>query len=147
MNCKRCKKTELIVKNGYVRNKQRFLCKGCGYNFVEGDERVRHENTIKRAFCILLYTMGKGTFNFMGKLFKVSPTAVYKWVRKEAERMQGSEISSAVREIEIDEMWHFIRSKKRKSGDSKRWIVVQGEPLPGLQAVVMLRPSKDYMKN
>ena len=114
MNCKRCEKSDQIVKNGQVRNKQRFLCKSCGYNFVEGDERVRHENIIKRAFCVLLYAMGKGTFNFMGKLFKVSPVSVYKWIKKEAEMIQDFEISSEIQEIEIDEMWHFINSKKQK---------------------------------
>jgi hypothetical protein len=32
--CKNCK-SELVVKNGFVRGKQRFLCKACGLNFVE----------------------------------------------------------------------------------------------------------------
>ena len=56
------------------------------------------------------------------------------------------EISSIIQEIEFDEMWHFIGSKKTKNGSSKRWIVAEGELLPGLQAIVMLKPSKGSMK-
>jgi hypothetical protein len=33
--CKRCQGEE-VVKSGRIRNKQRWLCKSCGLNFVEG---------------------------------------------------------------------------------------------------------------
>ena len=147
MDCKKCNESEKIIKNGYVRQKQRFLCKACGYNFTEGDGRIRHENTIKRAFCILLYTLGNGTFNFLGKLFNVSAVTVYKWIRKEAELLPNPSIPKDMKEVELDEMWHFIRSKKSKNGYSKPLIAVQGEPLPGLQAVVMLKQSGSSMRN
>ena len=57
--------------------------------------------------------MSKGSFNFLGRLFKVSPTAVYKWVRKEAEMLPYPEIKNRIQEIEIDEMWYFVQSKKQ----------------------------------
>jgi len=44
--------------------------------------------------------------------------------------------------MEFDEMGHFIGSKKTKNGSSKRWIVAQGELLPGLSVIVMLQPSR-----
>ena len=52
--CKICSNKE-IVKNGKVRNKQRYRYKTCGCNFVEGDERVQYETSVKRAFAIVLY--------------------------------------------------------------------------------------------
>ena len=146
MNCKKCAKNQ-VVKNGFVRGKQRYRCKECLYNFVEGDERVKQENTVKRALAIILYSMSKGTFNFLGRLFKVSPTTVYKWVRKEAEMLPYPEIKNSIQEIEIDEMWHFVQSKKTSVGYKKRWIVAQGKPLPGLQVVVMLKPSDNCIKS
>ena len=146
MDCKKCKKSR-VVKNGFVRGKQRYRCKECLYNFVEGDDRVRQENVVKRAFAIILYSMSKGTFNFLGKLFKVSPTTIYNWVRKEAETLPFPDIKNSIQEVEIDDMWHFVHSKKTSAGSKKRWIVAQGEPLPGLQAVVMLKPSENYIKN
>ena len=53
---------------------------------------------------------------------------VLKWIRAEAATLQVPEVSGAIREMEFDEMWHFIGSKKTKNGSSKRWIVLQGEP-------------------
>ena len=115
MHCKKCDKS-LVVKNGFVRRKQRYRCKECLYNFVEGDERVRQENVVKRAFVIILYSMSKGAFNFLGKLFKVSPTTIYNWVRKEAEMLPFPDIKNSIQEVEIDEMWHFVQSKKTSAG-------------------------------
>lgn len=145
VNCKKCKK-ENIIKNGFVRGKQRYRCKDCQYNFVEGDLRIKQENVVKRALAVLLYSMGRGTFNFIGKLLNVSHVSVYKWIRQEAEQINFPEIKNTIQEIEIDEMWHFIQSKKTNVGSLRPWIVVQGEPLAGLQAVVMLRPSESYIK-
>jgi transposase-like protein len=40
--CKNCKSEE-VVKSGKVRGKQRYKCKDCGYNFVNGDERTNEK--------------------------------------------------------------------------------------------------------
>jgi transposase-like protein len=41
MKCKFCQ-SDFVVKNGFVRKKQRYLCKHCGKNNVAGDERLVH---------------------------------------------------------------------------------------------------------
>jgi transposase-like protein len=144
MQCKNCSENK-IVKNGNVRGKQRFKCQTCGYNFVEGDGRVKHETLIKRAFAVILYALGKASYGFIAKLFGVTRAAVFKWLKKEAALMEKPKISAEIRNIEFDEMWHFIQSKKTKNGSSKQWIVIEGELLHGLSAIVMLKPSEDCM--
>lgn len=141
-SCKNCESNE-IVKNGAVRGKQRYKCKECSYNFVMGDGRVDPNTAVKRAFAVIIYALGKGSYGFIAKLFGVTPPAVLKWIRREAATLQGPEISGSICEMEFDEMWHFIGSKKTKNGSSRRWIVLQGEPWPGCSAVVMLQPSDD----
>jgi transposase len=143
MNCKNCLTTS-IVKNGIVRNKQRYKCKECGYNFVEGDGRVKEETSIKRAFAVILYSMGKASYGFIAKLFGVTSPAVMKWLKKEAKMIGEPVVENTIKAIEFDEMWHFIQSKKTKNGSSKPWIVIEGEPLPGLSAIVMLKLSEDF---
>jgi transposase len=143
IKCKRCQSTN-YTKNGTVRNKPRYKCKDCSHNFTEGDARVKEDLVKKKALAVILYSLGKASFGFLGKLFGVSRSLAYRWIKEESERISEPEISNEIKEIEFDEMWHFIRSKKTKNGSSKRWIVVQGELLPGLQAVVMLQPSKDF---
>ncbi|MDR3224174.1 MAG: hypothetical protein LBT03_01130, partial [Holosporales bacterium] len=56
------------TKNGKVRGKQRFLCRECSYNFVENDMRIRVSEEPKRALAILLYTMGKASYNFLATM-------------------------------------------------------------------------------
>ena len=53
--CKNCQDPH-TVKNGFVREKQRYKCQACGYNFVLGDERHSHATEVKKALCIILYS-------------------------------------------------------------------------------------------
>ena len=142
--CKSCGCGD-YVKNGKARGKQRYRCKSCGYNFIEGDARVNATLPAKKALAVLLYSLSKASFTMLGKLFGHSPSLIYGWINEAGASLSDPDISDDIKEIEFDEMWHFLLSKKTKSGSSKQWIVAQGEPLPGLQAVVMLLPSDDYM--
>ncbi|MDR3224349.1 MAG: hypothetical protein LBT03_02075, partial [Holosporales bacterium] len=49
------------------------------------------------------------------------------------------EISGDIKEIEFDEMWHFIGSKKVKSGSSRPLIVARGKLSHTLSVVVILQ--------
>lgn len=138
--CKKCGARDGVL-NGHVRGKQRHQCKRCGLNFVEGDARRAPTVEMKRALAVLLYSLGKASFGFIGKLFGVSRTTAYNWIRREAEGLPDPEVGSSIQEIEFDEMWHFLQSKKTNGGLSKPWIVVHGELSPGLLAVVMLTRS------
>jgi hypothetical protein len=61
-----------------------------------------------------LYSLGKSSFGFLGKLFGVSRTTTYYWIRQAASSRDAPTIAPAIQEIEFDGMWHFIQSKKRK---------------------------------
>jgi transposase len=143
--CKNCHQNH-TVKNGYVRHKQRYKCHSCGYNFVEGDARHKRETELKKALSIILYSLGKSSFGFLGKLFGVSRTTTYYWVRQVAATIDEPTIAHDVQAIDFDEMWHFLQSKKENSGLSKPWIIAQGTPLPGYSVVVMLQPSNACMR-
>jgi len=142
MHCRKCS-GGLVIKNGCIRGKQRYKCKACRYIFVEIDGRSRPNDAPKRALAVILYAMSKATFNFLGKLFRVSPSTAMNWIKRAGIEAKDPEISEDIREIEFDEMWHFIRSKKTKNGYSKRLIVAQGELLPGLRATVILQHLND----
>jgi len=139
-SCKRCGSEE-TVKNGVVRNKPRYKCKKCGCNFVIGDGRVKDALVAKKALAVMLYSLGKASFGMLGKIFGVSRSLTYRWIVQEANRLPEPIVPGDIREMEFDEMWHFIGSKKTKSGSSRPWIVAQGELSPGFSVVVMLQPS------
>jgi transposase len=138
--CKQCDGKD-FVKNGRVRGQQRYRCKSCGLNFVVGDKRVKEDTAIKRAFAVILYSLGKSSYGFIAKLFGVTRPAVRKWLKREADLLPEPTIPATIEEMEFDEMWHFIGSKKTPSGCSRPWIVLHGELSAGFSAVVMLQPS------
>jgi transposase-like protein len=142
--CKECGSIH-FSKNGKVRGKQRYRCKICGYNFVMGDQRekVRPEG---KALAVLLYSTGKSSYGFISKLFNVTRPAVLKWIKNVAQRLPEPTIDSDIKEVQIDEMWHFINQKNKNYGYGEPWIVLETKPLDGLLAIVLLKPLKSSIK-
>ena len=144
IQCQECQ-SETTVKNGIVPEKQRYKCKSCSCNFMIGDSGLNPATELKGQTCVWFYSLRKANFRFLAKLFDVSPATTYQWLRQSAETVGEPVVSAGVKEIEIDEMWHFLHSKKTKDGSSKLWIVTHGELSPGLSVVVMLQRSEDYI--
>jgi transposase-like protein len=114
VSCKKCSEVR-VVKAGYQRRHQRYECKCCGCNFIEGDRRSNKEEKLKS----LLYSQGKGSYGFIGKLMNKHRSTVYRWVKKRAQALPDPVIAQGIKDIEIDEMWHYIQRKKTNYGSSK----------------------------
>ena len=142
--CKKCA-SEQVVKNGIVAGKQRYQCKKCGCTFREGDARTNEKIAAKKALCILLYAMSKGSFRMMGKILNINHTLVYRWIRAFGERLPEPDVSGQITHMEFDEMWHFIGSKKASFGSSRPLTVAHGKLWPGCSAVVILQLSDGSM--
>ena len=142
MECKNCK-SEKVVKSGKVRGKQRYKCKECGYNFVIGDERTSEKIVALKALCVLLYSLGKGSYNMLGKLFNRNRSLIYRWIREAGINTDEPAIDGEITQIEFDEMWHFIQSKKENFGSSKPLTAAAGELSPGFSVVVIAQRSDD----
>ena len=145
VTCKKCN-SKKVGKNGIVGGRQRYLCKECGYNFRKGDKRTDKGVQVKKALCVLLYSMGKGSFRMIGKILNIDYTLVYRWIKEYGEALPEPEVPGNIEQMEFDEMWHFIGSKQTKFGSSRPLTVVTGEPWPGYSAVVILQPSEDSTK-
>jgi transposase len=130
-----------VVRSGIIGGKQRYQCKECGCNYREGDNRTNVKVAAKKALCILLYAMAKGSYRMMGRILGIDHTLVYRWIRSFGESLAEPEVSGEIAQMEFDEMWHFIGSKKESFGSSKQLTVAQGELWPGYLAVVILQPS------
>lgn len=115
IQCKRCKATG-AVKNGVVRGKQRYRCDACGYNFTQGDGRVNQSLAAKKALAVILYSLSKSSFNMLGHIFGVSRSLVYRWIVEAAAKLPEPRVPGTIQEMEFDEMWHFIGSKKTSAG-------------------------------
>ena len=140
--CKNCGSSK-VTKNGKARGKQRYKCKECGYNYVEGDARTNEKIIALKALVVLLYSLAKGSYNMLGKIFNRDRSLIYRWIKEAGLKFDDPVIDGEIKEIEFDEMWHFIGKKNEKSGSSKRLIAARGELSPGYSVVVMLKRSDD----
>ena len=141
LECKNCNSQD-CVRNGTVRGKQRHKCKACGYNFVEGDGRTDEKIIATKAMCVILYSLAKGSYNMLGKVFGRDRSLIYRWIREAGLGLSEPEVGGEVREIEFDEMWHFIERKKTSFVSSRPLIAAHGRLSPGCSALVMLQRSE-----
>ena len=74
MNCTRCKPGNK-VKRGFVRKRQRYNCKDCGYNYTVEKKSTSKSDEIKRQ-ALQLYLEGLG-FQSIGRYLNVSHVSVY----------------------------------------------------------------------
>jgi len=139
-SCKNCKASK-IIKSGKANGKQRYKCKECKYHFVEGDARTNAGVLAKKALCVLLYSLGKGSFRMLAKILGTHHSLVHRWIVEAGAALPEPCVPDGIEHMEFDEMWHFIKKKKANFGSSKPLTVIQGEPWPGCWVVVMLQHS------
>src|SRR3954465_11578581 len=106
LRCKRCG-SERQVKNGLMRNQQRYLCKGCRLNFTNTPPRGKP--LALKAAAVLLYVSGFA-MNRPAQLLGVSTPAIQAWLEQFAQACaQKPEPEGRAVVIELDEMWHDLK--------------------------------------
>ena len=126
MKCKFCQ-SDFVVKNGFVREKQRYLCKHCGKNNVAGDERLVHPPSVQfQAVMMALNSVGHRS---IGRILKIPYQYVAKWLKKYAdivaEKLKKDAKQTAktpIPIIELDELWTYVKKKPGRSGYGLLWI-------------------------
>lgn len=139
-SCKNCK-SEKVVKSGFIRGKQRYQCKNCGCNFVEGDSRTNEKTALKKAMCILLYSLGKVSYSELARIFDTWPSQVYRWITESGAKPPDESTPGSIKQMDFEEMWFYIRSKREEFGPSTPLVIADGELWPGFSAVLILNPS------
>ena len=113
--CPKCQSIE-VVKNGKVQGKQRYKCKSCSLQFTRLTPRGRPAQ--EKAMAVTLYTLGL-SIRAIARLIGVSPTAVLKWIKTFAKTHYGKPAPGDAIIVELDEMWHYLGSKKTSYGSGK----------------------------
>jgi hypothetical protein len=80
----------------------------------------------------------------MGKLFGRNRSLIYRWIKEAGINADEPVIAGEIKEIEFDEMWHFIQSKKENFGLLKPLTAVAGKLSHGFSVVVIVQHSGDY---
>ena len=90
-----------------------------------------------KALAVVLYSLGRMSYEMIGYVFGVSGVAVYKWVKAAGERLPEPRIPVGLDDIQMDEMHHFLVSKKRNAGSGKPMRLIWIEPSPGSWVAVI----------
>jgi len=109
MDCPRCHSSE-YCKDGIVHGRQRYQCKGCQYRYtVKKKSDVKSSETRQLAHDMYLEGLG---FRAIGRLLKVSHTAVFGWIKKTGQVAELSAKDESIEVVEVDEMHTFVGQKK-----------------------------------
>ncbi len=126
--CRKCQASE-YTKAGFVKGEQRYRCEKCGCHFVPTKHKGRSERDKLEAVRLYAHCL---SFRTIAKLLKVSAQSVFVWMKSFAENNYSKPDptdDSVV--LELDEMWHFLRSKKDKFGFRKPTAEQQNSSLTG----------------
>jgi transposase len=127
-----------VVKAGKARGKQRWLCRGCGYQFTCTTPRGRPP--WQKSLAVFLYGHGV-SMNALAKMFGVWASTILTWIRHyAADHAEKPAPSGRAIVLELDEMWHFLKKNDANSGSGKLLIVIQAASLTGSVGVVMRQP-------
>jgi transposase-like protein len=113
MQCPKCK-SEKRVKNGIIKQQQRYKCKDCGCNYTLSFEQ-NFEKEKKRRFALSMYLEGLG-FHSIGRLLGVSHVSVLNWIRKYGSQLVEIRNPRPTKIVELDEIHSYVGHKKTTDG-------------------------------
>ena len=141
INCPKCQESN-TRKAGKIKDKQRYKCKDCNYNYTKG--RNSKDKSLKR-FALELYLEGLG-FRSIGRLIKVSHVSVFNWIQQYGKSLDLLQNDNHVCVTEIDEMHSYIGSKKMLSGSGLLLIDMQKNSSTSLLATGQQKLGKSFGK-
>lgn len=114
ISCKVCF-SEACVKNGFVHRVQRYKCKECGVNFVEGDKRQKY-TAHDRLKVLKLYLENCG-IRSIERLTGIRNSQISLWIEGAADSIRselakGQNGVNSIKDIEIleiDELCTYIK--------------------------------------
>ena len=113
MDCPKCGSTK-YCKDGIIKDRQRYLCKGCGYRYTVNRRSGTADAKIKRQ-ALQLYLEGMG-FRSIGRMLNFSNVSILKWIRSFGEQLESIRSTESVQVMEVDEMHSYVGSKKTLAG-------------------------------
>ncbi|MFC1936823.1 helix-turn-helix domain-containing protein [Chloroflexota bacterium] len=114
MSCPKCHNTEVQNKDGFTaQGSQRYRCKNCGTRYTPEPRGGGYSEEI-RLQAVRMYADGAG-FRQVARQLKVSHVSVMNWVKAYAAQIPDAPMPAVVDDVEMDELYTFIESKKTES--------------------------------
>ena len=113
MDCPRCGNAQYI-KDGIVKARQRYFCKRCQYHYTVS-QKSNEKPPETRQLAQEMYLEGLG-FRAIGRLLKVSHTAVFGWIKKAGQSVDLPVEDKSIGVVEVDELHTYVGQKKTTDG-------------------------------
>jgi transposase len=128
-----------VIKSGRARGHQRWKCKSCAHQFTRTTPKGK-PYTLK-VLALLLYLLGL-PMSRIAWLCQVSTVAVYKWIKALLAQLPeaGLHPVGAGEIVVLDELWHYVGSKKTSIGPGKPFVLPLA-PSWALSAGLVLPPA------
>lgn len=115
-HCKYCY-DERLVKNGFVRGKQRYRCQSCFKNQVIGDKRGKYSNSIKHQ-ALAMYLNSNG-IRSIGRVLNVPHQLVAKWIALAGKLVEQEILNLHITPrnisiLEMDELFTYVQKNSGK---------------------------------
>lgn len=122
MHCLKCGGEDNFVKNGFTQGNQRYKCKSCNYQMSRLTPRGRPQKD--KNLALVLYLSGL-SMRMTGKIIGVSTQTIMRWMKQAAISImprfqhQSKDVVEIAKELQVDEMYHFVQKKLQSSGFGK----------------------------
>ena len=109
--CPKCQ-SDRVIHHGSAAGKPKKQCKQCGYQFTRTTPRGKP--LAMKINAVLWYLSGM-SMNRIAFLLRVSAQAVLTWIRGFAkDYCEKLEPTGRTIILQLDEMWHYLKKKRRK---------------------------------
>jgi len=97
-----------------MKGQQRYQCKACRYRYtVKKKSDVKSAETRQQALDMYLEGLG---FRAIGRVLKVSHTAVYSWIKQAGKAVELPVEKKDIEVVEVDELHTYVNKKKVTDG-------------------------------
>ena len=149
MKCPKCNGS--MVKGGTIKDKQRYKCKECGYNYysVETKSTTKPKSLKIQRLALHLYLEGLDSHS-IGKILGVSNVSMLKWIKEFGQKIQElnteNKENKQIEIVEIDKMHSYVASKKTTVGCRMLLIDMEKDSLISLLAAKGTKQQKNFGK-
>lgn len=140
MKCPKCK-SDKKIKDGIVKQKQRYKCKECGFRYTVASGSGAKPLHLRK-LALQLYLEGLG-FRSIGRVLGISNVTVLNWIRAFGEQVAELKSSEQVVFAEIDEMHTYVGQKKTINGYGLLLIDMGKNSSISLLAIEVLRQERN----
>ncbi len=115
ITCPNCQQTHDQVKDGFTSTgSQRMRCRACGQRYTPRAKPLGYPQDL-RTQALKMYVDGL-TFRRFARLLGVHHQTVMNWVNAAAAQIpEAPPVPAQVETVELDELYTFVKTKKKKS--------------------------------